>query len=89
MSFFFKGFLKFCFPFSPQNPPVHRCIFFVVGPSTCGMWHAASAWFDEQCHVRAEDSNQGNTGPPAAERVNLTHSATGPAPTKRNLKFIK
>ena len=36
------------------------------------MWDAASAWFDEQCHVRAQDSNQRHTGPPAAERANLT-----------------
>uniref|UniRef100_A0A8C4PRE4 E1A-binding protein p400 N-terminal domain-containing protein n=1 Tax=Equus asinus asinus TaxID=83772 RepID=A0A8C4PRE4_EQUAS len=53
-------------------PLVHSCIFFVVGPSSCGTWDAASAWFDEQCHVRAQDSNQRNTGPPAAERANLT-----------------
>ena len=69
--FFFKDFIIF-FPFSPQSPPVHGCIFFVVGPSSCGMWDAASAWFDEQCHVHAQDWNQRNTGPPAAERANLT-----------------
>ena len=65
-------FFFFFFPFSPQNPPVHSCIFFVMGPSSCGMWDAASAWFDKQCHVRARDSNQRNAGPPAAERMNLT-----------------
>ena len=36
------------------------------------MWDAASASFDEQCHIRAQDSNQRDTGLPAAERVNLT-----------------
>ena len=37
-------FLDFIFsPFSPQNPPVHSCVFFVVGPSSCGMWDTASA----------------------------------------------
>ena len=42
------GFLKdFIFPFSPQSPLVHSYIFFVVGPSSCGMWDAASAWLDE------------------------------------------
>uniref|UniRef100_A0A9L0R6C6 RRM domain-containing protein n=2 Tax=Equus TaxID=9789 RepID=A0A9L0R6C6_HORSE len=41
-----------------QSPPVHSCIFFVVGPSSCGMWDTASAWFDEQCHVCAQDLNQ-------------------------------
>ena len=73
--FFFLKILLF--PFSPQSPPVHSCIFFVVGSSSCGMWDAASAWFDEQCHVRAQDSNQRNTGPPAAERVNLTARPRG------------
>src|SRR3712207_3180183 len=67
--FFFK--ILF-FPFSPQSTLVHSCIFFVVGPSSCGTWDAASVWSDEQCHVRAQDLNQQNTGPPAAERANLT-----------------
>lgn len=70
----------FFFPFSPQSPPVHSCVFFVVGSSSCGMWDAASAWFDEQCHVRAQDSNQRNTGPPAAERTNLTIRPRGQPP---------
>src|SRR3712207_7034367 len=57
------------FPYTTLfRSPVHSCLFFVVGPSSCGMWDAASAWFGEQCHVRAQDSNQRNTGPPAAER---------------------
>ena len=67
--FFFKDFI---FPFSPQSPPVHSRILFVVGPSSYGMWDAASVWSDEQCYVRAQDSNQRNTGPPAAESANLT-----------------
>ena len=53
---FFLIFFLF-FPFSPQSPQVHRYVFFVVGSSSCGMWDAASAWSDEQCHVRAQDSN--------------------------------
>src|SRR3712207_5885852 len=77
VNFFFK--ILF-FPFSPQSPPVHSCIFFVVGPSSCGTWDAASAWFDEQCHVRAQDSNQRNTGPPAAECGNLTTQPRGQPP---------
>ena len=36
------------------------------------MWDAAPAWLDEQCHVRAQDPNQQNTGTPAAERANPT-----------------
>uniref|UniRef100_A0A3Q2IEI0 Uncharacterized protein n=1 Tax=Equus caballus TaxID=9796 RepID=A0A3Q2IEI0_HORSE len=59
------------------SPPVHSCVFSVVGSSSCGMWDAASAWSDEQCHVRAQDSNRRNTGPPAAERENLTTRPRG------------
>ena len=56
--FLFFYFLKILFfPFSPQSPLVHSCVFFVVVSSSCGMWDAASAWSDEQCHVRAQDSN--------------------------------
>ena len=72
----FSFFLSF-FPFSPQSPLVRSCIFLAVGPSSCGMWDAASAWSDEQCHVRAQDSNQRNTGPPAAERANPTTRPRG------------
>src|SRR3712207_6933106 len=53
--------------------------------SSCGMWDAASAWSDEQCHVRAQDSNQRNTGPPAAERANLT---TGPRGQPQETEFL-
>ena len=48
-----------------------------MGPPSCGIWDAASAWLDEQCHVRAQDSNQRDTGPPAAERTNLTTRPRG------------
>ena len=59
MSFsFFFFFLRFYFSFFSQSPPVHSCVFLVVDPSSCGMRDAASAWLDEQCHVRAQDSNQ-------------------------------
>ena len=43
-NFFFKDFI---FPFSPQSPLVHSCIFLVVGPSSCGIWDVTSAWLDE------------------------------------------
>ena len=85
-------FLKILFfPFSPQSPPppVHSCMFFIVSPSCCGMWDAASAWYDEQCHVLAQDSNQQNTGPPAAEHANLTSRPRGQPPAQRFLKCIK
>ena len=74
--YFFLRFFYF-FPFSPQSPPVHSCIFFTVAPSSCGMWDTASAWFGEHCHVRAQDSNQRKTGLPAAERANLTTRPRG------------
>ena len=53
--YFFKDFI---FPFSPQIPLVHSRVFLIVGPSSCGMWDAASAWLDERCHVRAQDPDQ-------------------------------
>ena len=56
MNLGFKGFIFF-FSFSPQSPAVHSCIFFVVGPSSCGMWDAASACLDVQCYFHAQDSN--------------------------------
>ena len=81
--FVFWVFLKILFfPFSPQSPLVHSCIFSGVSPSSCGMWDTASAWFDEQCHVRTQDSNQRNTGPPAAEHVNLTTRSRGQPPPR-------
>ena len=48
--FIFKDFI---FPFSPQSPRVHSCIYF-----SCGTWDATSSWPDEQCQVRAQDFNQ-------------------------------
>ena len=81
LSLFFFFILKILFfPFLPKAPPVYSCIFFLVGPSSCGTWDAASAWLDEQCHVRAQDSNQRNTGPPAAECKNLSTRPHGQPP---------
>ena len=54
----FSFFKDYIFPFSPQSPPVHGWVFLVVGPSSCGMWDAPSAWPDERCHVRAQDPTQ-------------------------------
>src|SRR3712207_9146436 len=65
------------FPFSPPRPPVHSCVFFVVGSSSCGIWDAASAWSDAQCPVRAPDSHRRNPGPPAVERANFTTRPRG------------
>src|SRR3712207_7512631 len=63
----------------------HSCVFFVVGSSSCGMWDAASAWSDEQCHVRAQDSNRRNTGPPAAERANRSEEHTSELQSRQYL----
>ena len=88
--FCLKFFLKILFfPFSPQSPPVHSCIFFLVGPSICGMWDTASVGLDEKYHVRAQDSNQRNTGPPAAERANLTTWPQGQSLNDVFLKLLK
>ena len=57
---FFKHFI---FPFSPKAPQYIVVYFFSVGPSSCGMWDATSAWPDERCHVRAQDWNGQNPGP--------------------------
>ena len=41
---YYKKFFKILFfPFSPQSSPVHSCIFFVVGPSSCSSSHAVAA----------------------------------------------
>ena len=60
--FFFR--FKKNFPFSPQRPLVHIVYVLVVGPSSCGMWDAASAWLDERCHVCPQDPNWQNPRPP-------------------------
>ena len=85
LSHFKKNFFSF---FSPK-PPVHSCIFFIAGPSSCGMWGAAPAWPDEQRHVHAQDPNQWNPGPPAAERANLTTRPQGQPPDFLILRCLR
>uniref|UniRef100_F6ZAQ9 Vesicle trafficking 1 n=1 Tax=Equus caballus TaxID=9796 RepID=F6ZAQ9_HORSE len=41
------------------DPALFSTISQVVGPSSCGMWDAASVWPNEQCHVHAQDPNPG------------------------------
>ena len=67
------------FLFLPKPPSTHLCIFLVVGPSSCGMWNAASAWPDKWCHVHTEDSNWETLGR-RSRASELNHSATGLAP---------
>ena len=81
---FVLGFLEFflkllCFLLLPKAPRYIVVYFSVVGPSSCGMRDAASAWPDERGRVGAQDPNLGNPGPPE-QSLELTHSATGPAP---------
>ena len=53
------------FLFLPKAPQyVVGYIFLVVGPSSWGVWDAASVWLDEWCHVPAQDPNPWNPGPP-------------------------
>ena len=70
LSFFFKRlapelttvanlllfFLLFLLKFH-QYIIVYFSLYLVVGLSSYGMWDAASAWPDEQCHVCAQDLN--------------------------------
>ena len=86
LSFFFFFFQRFYFSFFSQSPPVHSCVFLVVGPSSCGMRDATLVWLDERCHVRAQDSTQWSPGPPEAEHVNLT---TQPRGRPHNSWFLK
>ena len=76
-SFFF--YLRFYFSFFSQRPPVHSYVFLVVGPSSCGMWDAASAWLDEPCHV-VPRIRAGETLDGRSRACELNHSAMGPAP---------
>ena len=64
---FILGFVLFCFfkdfiffLFSPKALWYIVVYFLVVGPSSCGMWDAASAWPNKWCHVRTQDSNWQN-----------------------------
>ena len=77
-SFFFPKILLF--PFSPQSPPVHSCTFSFAGSSSCGTRDAASAWSDEQCHVREQCPGPEPTKHWAAcsGACELNHSAMGP-----------
>uniref|UniRef100_A0A9L0T568 Potassium channel tetramerization domain containing 19 n=1 Tax=Equus caballus TaxID=9796 RepID=A0A9L0T568_HORSE len=45
-----------------QLMPLLQLYILVAGPSSCGIWDAASTWPDERCHVRAQDPNQRNPG---------------------------
>ena len=57
LSFFF-------FPLFLPKSPQYIVVYLVVGPSSCAMWDATSAWPDEQGHARPQDPNQQNPGPP-------------------------
>ena len=52
------------FLFLPKAPQYIVVYLLVVDPFNYGMWDAASEWPAELCHVRAQDSNRRNPGPP-------------------------
>ena len=52
--FFLKILFFLLLPKAPQ--------YIVVGPCSCGVWDAATAWLGKQCHVHAQNSNQRNPG---------------------------
>ena len=71
----FKDFIFFLFlPKAPQHIVVYSSLW-VLLVVACGT--LPQLWFDEQCHVRAQDSSQRNTGLPAAECTNLTTRPRG------------
>src|SRR3712207_6426784 len=80
---FFFFFLKILFfPFSPQSPLVHSCVFFVVGSSSCGMWDAASAWSDRAVPCPRPGFEPTKHWAACSRARELNHSATGPAPQR-------
>ena len=74
-AFFFKILFFLLLPTpspTPSPPPVLSCAFSDVGPSSCGMWDAASAWLDKWCHDHTQDSNRRNPRAAEAERRTQT-----------------
>ena len=55
--FFFKILFIFLFFLLPEAPQ-YIVVYFSVGPSSYGMWDAASSWPDDRCHVCAQDPNR-------------------------------
>ena len=78
MLFFFLK--RFCFSFFlPKAMWGHSCVFLVVGPCSCGMCDAASAWLDERpmSATRIQTSETLGHGSRALE---LNHWDTGMVP---------
>ena len=42
-------FIFFLFFLLLPKAPQYIVVYFVVAPSSCGMWDTASAWLNEQC----------------------------------------
>ena len=83
--FFFK--ILF-FLFLPKDPQYKVVYIFVVGPSSCDTWDAASAWPDEQCHVRAPSIGTGETLGHWSGAHELNHSASEPSSLGSFLVFL-
>src|SRR3712207_7463903 len=62
----------------PYTTLFRSCILFlVVGPSSCGMWDATSAWPYEQCDDRTQDPNWRNSAnltDRKSTRLNSSHA---------------
>ena len=78
----------FLFPafFSP-NPPSTWLYVIVVGPSSCGMWDAASAWSDLAVPRLCPGSEPAKPWDAEAERANLT-TRPGCWPLKLDLFYF-
>ena len=63
------------FLFSLQSPPVHSCVFLVVGPASCGMWDTTSSSAMSAPRIRP-----GETLSHRSRAHELNHSARGPVP---------
>ena len=77
LNFFFLRF--YLFTFSPQSSLVHSCVFLVVGPSSCGMWDATSAWLVSSVMSTPRIRNGETLGCWSGVHE-CNPSATGPAP---------
>ena len=78
-------FLRFYFSFFSSKPSgTQLYIFLVVGPSSCGMWDATSAWLNECGAMSAPRIQTGETLGHRSGACKLNHSPTGVA--TQNLK---
>ena len=73
------------FFFFSLKPSSTQLYILIVGPSGSAMWDAASAWPDEQCHVRDLGSELVKPWATEAERTNLRTRPRGRPPAQWRL----